>query len=160
MASGVAVAAGREPVEPVVTQPQSPVRDETAPADSPQPNKDDDISPAAVTADNDDSPHPEAAAESPRSAGSGQEGTASESPRPGGERSEGGQATSAAERTTEDTPAESGGGGGGWGGWGGWGGLWSSVSTVTESAQALGSKVSCVIRGEHSAKLTTVSQHI
>ena len=33
------------------------------------------------------------------------------------------------------------GGGGGWG-WGGWGkSLWSSVSTVTESAQALGQKV-------------------
>lgn len=31
--------------------------------------------------------------------------------------------------------------GGGWG-WGGWGrSLWSSVSTVTESAQALGQKV-------------------
>ena len=37
--------------------------------------------------------------------------------------------------------AEDGGGGGGWG-WGGWGkSLWSSVSTVTESAQALGQKV-------------------
>ena len=37
--------------------------------------------------------------------------------------------------TTEDTS-------GSWG-WGGWGGLWSSVSTVTESAQALGQKVCC-----------------
>ena len=37
-------------------------------------------------------------------------------------------------------PSEDG-GGGGWG-WGGWGtSLWSSVSTVTESAQALGPKV-------------------
>lgn len=36
-----------------------------------------------------------------------------------------------------------GGGRGGWG-WGGWGkSLWSSVSTVTESAQALGQKVLC-----------------
>ena len=35
-----------------------------------------------------------------------------------------------------------GGGGGGWGMWGGWGGsLWSSVSTVAESAQAIGQKV-------------------
>ena len=34
------------------------------------------------------------------------------------------------------------GSGGGWGSWGGWGGsLWSSVSTVAESAQALGQKV-------------------
>ena len=33
-------------------------------------------------------------------------------------------------------------GGGGWGGWGGWGGsLWSSVSTMAESAQAIGQKV-------------------
>ena len=38
-------------------------------------------------------------------------------------------------------PTGEGGGGGGWG-WGGWGkSLWSSVSTVTESAQALGQKV-------------------
>ena len=39
-------------------------------------------------------------------------------------------------------------GGGGWG-WGGWGkSLWSSVSTVTESAQALGHKVSWEYRDE------------
>ncbi len=41
-----------------------------------------------------------------------------------------------------DAPKES---GGGWG-WGGWGNsLWSSVSTVTESAQALGSKVCALL---------------
>ena len=35
-----------------------------------------------------------------------------------------------------------GGGGGGWGSWGGWGtSLWSSVSSVAESAQAIGQKV-------------------
>ena len=45
--------------------------------------------------------------------------------------------------TTTEASGKSGNGegGGGWG-WGGWGkSLWSSVSTVTESAQALGQKV-------------------
>ena len=43
--------------------------------------------------------------------------------------------------TTEASSKSGDGGGGGWG-WGGWGrSLWSSVSTVTESAQALGQKV-------------------
>ena len=44
--------------------------------------------------------------------------------------------------TTEaSSKSGDGGEGGGWG-WGGWGrSLWSSVSTVTESAQALGQKV-------------------
>ena len=43
--------------------------------------------------------------------------------------------------TTSSESGDGGEGGGGWG-WGGWGkSLWSSVSTVTESAQALGQKV-------------------
>ena len=51
-------------------------------------------------------------------------------------------ASTAAVTTTEASGKSGGGeGGGGWG-WGGWGkSLWSSVSTVTESAQALGQKV-------------------
>ncbi len=45
-----------------------------------------------------------------------------------------------------DAPKQS---GGGWG-WGGWGtSLWSSVSTVTESAQVLGSKVRIACRIVH-----------
>ncbi len=40
----------------------------------------------------------------------------------------------------------SGGGGGGWGTWGGWGSsLWSSVSSVAESAQVIGQKVLLVL---------------
>lgn len=43
---------------------------------------------------------------------------------------------------TEGSSSTPEGSGGGWGGWGGWGGsLWSSVSTVAESAQAIGQKV-------------------
>ena len=46
--------------------------------------------------------------------------------------------------------AKEGGGGGGWGSWGGWGtSLWSSVSTVAESAQALGQKVTGVMCGHN-----------
>lgn len=52
------------------------------------------------------------------------------------------------QRHQEDKPSPtSSTGGGGWGGWAGWGGsLWSSVSTVAESAQALGQKVRALFR--------------